>query len=140
MDQPFDLSTVDPKPRSNAGVEMQLLSAGRPVPNVFILVRGRDCDAYQLKSDDIVARDLARGQLKQTPEEKNAEFWELQATLVAGWRPRLALAKGEQALEYSPQNAAKLLERHKWIFEQVLNFSRDRENFLPGPEQSSSGS
>ena len=135
----FDLSTVDVKPRSQEGVEMQLLGPDRlPLP-VWLRVRGTDSDAYQHKSEEIMARSLERAGRRQTQEEKNAEVWELQATLICGWRPKLALGKGQPAVEYSPENAQKLLREHGYIFEQVHLFSRDRQNFLPGPASSSSG-
>ena len=137
MSEPFDLSGCDVRPRAQEGVDMALLSpAGRPT-GVTLRVRGRDSQAYQDTIQAQVRRGIERAPRKPTEQERNAEFWELQATLVAGWHVEgkpasLVLAKGAPALECTPENVAAALEQHAWLFEQVNRFADKRENFLPG--------
>jgi hypothetical protein len=131
----FDLSAVDIRPRSQEGVEMPLLDPAGRATGVILLVRGTDSDAYTEMFKEQVRRGVARAPRKQTEEEKNQEFWELHATLIAGWRgTRLML--GGKPLEYSPANAANLLEQYAWVWEQVRRFADNRANFLPGPSRS----
>ena len=141
MSETVDLSGFDIRPRADAGAEMPLLDpAGRPT-RVVVRVRGMDAQAYQ----DCVKRQLraAKERLprKASEDERNHEFWELQATLVAEWlvdgQPAaLVFEKGGPALECTPAAVAGVLERHPWVFEQVLRFAESRRNFLPGPASS----
>lgn len=131
----FDLQSVDVRSRSQEGVEMPLIDpAGRPT-GIVLLVRGTDCQAYSDMLKEQLRRATARAPRKPTEEERNAEFYELHATLVAGWQGKPMLLGG-QPFEYSPANAAKLLEQYAWIFEQVRRFSDNRANFLPGSSSS----
>lgn len=136
----YDLDAHDPRPKSQQGVEMELLDpAGKPT-GIKLQVRGTDCDAYNAMLQDQVRREIERRPRKATEEEKNAEFWELHATLIAGWPSGTFTRKGPDGqrapFEYSPANAARLLEDYPYIFEQVRRFADKRANFLPGPEKS----
>lgn len=141
MSDPVDLSGLDVRPLAQEGVDMPLLSpAGRPT-GVTVRVRGRDSQAYQDTIQAQVRRAIERAPRKATTEERNAEFWELQATLVVSWavdgKPAaLVLEKGGPALECTPRNVAAALENHAWLFEQVNAFADKRANFLPGSESS----
>ena len=133
MSDAYDLDHHDPRPKAQEGVEMPLLDpAGRRTP-VVLRVRGTDCEAYNDKLKAQIRRRTERGPAKISEEERNAEFWELHATLLAGWS---GLTKGGQPFEYSPKNAALLLEQHAYIFEQVRGFADHRANFLPGSASS----
>jgi len=141
MSEPFDLSDCDVRPLSQEGVDMALLSpAGRPT-GVTLRVRGRDSQAYQDMIQAQVRRAIERAPRKATTEERNAEFWELQATLVVGWstdgKPAaLVFEKGGVSLECTASNVAAALEKHAWLFEQVNGFADKRANFLPGSASS----
>lgn len=125
----LDLETVDVRPLSQQGVPMVLMDpAGKPT-KVTLLVRGTDCAAYDEKMKEHIRRGVDRAR-KATELERNHEFWDLHATLVAGWS---GIKKGGQPLAYSHEAAAKLLEEYQWIFEQVRQFADRRANFLPAP-------
>lgn len=131
-DKPFDLDAVDVRPRAQEGVEMELIDpAGRPT-GVVLIVRGTDSEAYKEKLRDQVRRHIERQGRKPSDAERDAELWELHATLIAGWKGR-PLMRGGNPIEYSAANAARLLEQYDWVFEQVRRFSDKRANFLPGP-------
>jgi hypothetical protein len=130
--KPFELDAVDVRPRAQEGAEMELLDpAGNPT-GVILLVRGTDSEAYRSKMREQVQRQINRNGRKPTSEQRDQEFWELHATLIAGWKGR-ALMQGGKPLEYSADNAARFLEQYDWAFEQVRRFADKRENFLPGP-------
>lgn len=134
MQDQFDLESTDVRPRSQEGVEMTLLDpAGRRTP-VVLRVRGTDCEMYNEKLREQVRRGIERGPRKATEEERNAEFYELHATLIAGWNDALRL--GGKPFVHTPENAARLLEDYAYIFEQVRRFSDNRVNFLPGSASS----
>lgn len=132
----FPLWKTDYRPRQQQGVDMTYIALdGKPTP-LKLRVRGTDSEAYTRKLEDIVKAQMERGVRKQTDEEKDAEHWELQATLVCGWNPRIVLAEGQPSLEYSPANAALVLKARPDMWEQVRVFARDRANFLPGSASS----
>lgn len=136
----FPLWKTDYRPRAQEGVEMTYVRPdGTPTP-LKLRVRGTDSVAYQRKLEGNVKADMERGLVKQTAQEKETEFWELQATLLCGWTPRIALEEGKPGVEYSEANAALLLRARADMWEQVRLFARNRENFLPGSSSSSSGS
>jgi hypothetical protein len=103
--------------------------AGRPT-KVKLRVRGTDSAAYNDMLKEQVRRAVERQPRKATEEEKNAEFWELHATLIVGWT---GMHLKGQPYDYTPENAARLLEEYSWVFEQVRRFADNRANFLPGP-------
>lgn len=129
---PFDLDGVDVRPRSQEGVEMPLLDPAGNDTGVILLVRGTDSEAYKDKMAEQVRRKMDRQGRNQTQEERNEEWWELHATLIADWRG-VPMMRGGKPLEYSPKNAASFLEQYDWAFEQVRRFADRRANFLPGP-------
>jgi murein L,D-transpeptidase YafK len=131
MSDAFELDKVDVKPRSQEGVEMELLDPARKPTGVILIVRGTDSDAYKTKMrEQIEAR--ANQRVDATFDQRNREFWELHATLVAGWKGR-ALMLGGKPLAYSQAAAAQFLEQYDWAYEQVREFANRRQNFLPGP-------
>lgn len=137
-EESVDLSAFDVRPRAQEGVEMQLVDPARRATKVFIRVRGRDSRAYNDVFEAQLRRKAERGPQRQTEKERLDELYELSASLVCGWRPKLAIVKGEAAVEYSPANAQRLLVEHVYIWEQVENFAGNRANFLPPPASSSS--
>lgn len=128
--QGYDLDAHDVRPMSQTGVEMTLLDPAGKATGVKLVVRGTDSAEYQDTLKAHVKRAVDRAPRKPTDEEKEAEFWELNATLLAGWS---GLFSGGKEFAYSPANAARLIREHPYIFEQVLRFSRERANFLRGP-------
>lgn len=142
MSEAIDLSGFDVRPRSQEGASMRLLAPDGQPTRVVLRVRGRDAQAYQDMIQAQIRRAVERAPVKSTEQEKNAEFWELQATLVAGWfnlegQPAKIVVEANGApLEYTPANAAAVLEKHSWIFEQVNRFADKRANFLPGSASS----
>lgn len=132
----FALWKTDYRPRAQEGVEMTYIAPdGAPTP-LKLRVRGTDSAAYQRALEDSVKAQMERGQRKQTDEEKDAEFWAMQGSLVCGWNYRIALAEGQPGLEYSESNAAQVLRARPDMWEQVRVFARDRLNFLPGSASS----
>jgi hypothetical protein len=132
MSDAFELNAVDVRPRAQEGVEMELLDPAGRETGVFLVVRGTDCAAYKDKMREQLERQIQRNGRIKTQEEKNTEFYELHATLIAGWRGK-QLTLGGAPLEYTQANAAMLLEQYDWAFEQVRRFADRRGNFLPGP-------
>lgn len=137
MSETVDLSGFDVRPRAQEGVDMPLLSPAGRATGVTLRVRGRDSQAYQDMIQAQVRRAIERAPRRATEDERNAEFWELQATLVAGWHTEgkpaaLVFEQGGPALECTPANVAKALEKNAWLFEQVNSFADKRANFLPG--------
>ena len=136
-----DLSGLDVVDRAQEGVDMVLLGPDSKPTNVVLRVRGGDSRAFKDKLNEQTRRGVDRGQRKVTEQERTSEFYELYATFVAGWfvngKPvKVVFWKGGEALEYTPANAALLLEKQPYIFEQVRRFADRRENFLPGPAAS----
>jgi hypothetical protein len=129
----LDLDRVDVRPKSQEGVAMVLLDPAGKATKVSLIIRGTDCQAYKDMLKAQLRRQVDRMPRKSTEEEKNAEFYELHATLIAGWT---GLRIKGQPHEYSPENAARLLEAYDWVFEQVRRFADNRANFLPGPSSS----
>lgn len=130
MEKRFDLAHADVRPRSQEGVDMPLLDPAGRATGVTLRVRGSDCASYQAEIQEQIRRGIQRAPRKATEAEKNAEFYELHATLVAGWEG--LYLKGEP-FPYTPANAARLLEEYTYIFEQVRRFADNRANFLPQP-------
>lgn len=136
-----DLSGCDVRPRAQEGVEVPLRDPAGRATRVMLRVRGTDSQAYHDALKDQTRRQIERAPRKSSEEERNADFWALQATLVCGWsvegKPaKLQLEKDGQALECTPANVAAVLEKHQWFFEQVLAVATKRENFLPGSASS----
>lgn len=132
----FALWKTDYRPRAQEGVEMTYIAPDGKATPLKLRVRGTDSAAYKHELEGSVAAQMERGSRKQTEEEKDAEFWAIQATLVCGWNLKIALAEGQPGLEYSAANAAQLLRARPDMWEQVRVFARDRENFLPGSASS----
>ena len=133
----FDLSRFDVRPRAQEGVELVLFDPRGKLLGLTFRVRGTDSRVYldKLEEQTKRRRDRIPGQLsdEQRAAERAAEFWELHATLVAGWTPeRIQLATGGEPLAWSEANAAKVLEQYPFIFDQVKLFAERRANFLPG--------
>lgn len=132
-----DLSGFDIRARAQDGVDMPLLDPAGRQTNVTLRVRGSDSQAYKDMLQAQIRRGVERAPRKATEEERNAEFWELHATLVVSWTPsRIVFDKGGQTLECTPANVARVLEAHQWLFEQVRAFADKRANFLPGSSSS----
>jgi hypothetical protein len=132
---PFDLDAHDPRPRAEEGVAMVLLDPRGRATAVTLQVRGTDCELYNALLQAHTRRRLERAPRKTTPAESEAEFYELHATLLAGWPAGTFQRKG-QPFEYSPSNAAQLLRDYPYILEQVRRFADERANFLPGSASS----
>ena len=132
MSDAFDLDSVDVRGRSQEGVDMPLVDPAGKETGVVLMVRGMDSQAYK----DVVERQLRRRAeilpRKLTEAEEKAEFYEENAALLAGWKGK-PLKRAGAIVEYSPANAAQLLQSYDWMIEQVRSFARNRKNFLPGP-------
>lgn len=140
MMEEFALWKTDYRPRQQDGVEMAYIAPDGKATPLKLRVRGTDAPAYQRALEDSVKAQMERGPRKQTDEEKDAEFWALQATMVCGWNAKIVLVEGQPGLEYSAANAAQVLRARPDMWEQVRVFARDRANFLPGSASSSSDS
>lgn len=131
MSGAFELDAVDVRGRAQEGVDMLLLDPAGNDTGVVLVVRGFDSRAYK----DVVERQLRhRTEIhprKLSEAESKAEFYEENAALLAGWKGK-PFTRGGKAFEYSPANAALLLQEYDWILEQVRAFARNRRNFLPG--------
>jgi hypothetical protein len=132
----FPLWKTDYRPRAQEGVEMTYIAPDGKATPLKLRVRGTDSTAYQRALEDYAKADGERGPRKPTPEEKDAEFWTLQAAMVGGWNLKIALAEGQPGLEYSAANAAQVLRARPDMWEQVRVFARERANFLPGSASS----
>lgn len=132
-----DLSMFDGRAGAQEGVDMPLRNPLGQRTNVVLRVRGIDSQAYEDTSKAQIRRRNERLPASPTEAERTADFWQLQASLVAGWTPaRIRFEKGGDELDCTPANVARVLEQHPWIFEQVMEFSRKRANFLPGSSSS----
>ncbi len=126
----FELDRVDIRPKSQEGVDMELRDpAGKPT-GVILIVRGTDSAAYKEKQQEHIRRQIGRAGMP-SEEERNREFLELHATLIAGWKGKPLMRAGVQ-MAHSPENALALLDQYDWIFDQVRRFADRRANFLPG--------
>lgn len=127
----FDLDSIDIRGRAQEGVDMPFLDPRGEETGVILIVRGFDSKAYK----DVAERNLRhRAEIyprKLTEAESKAEFYEENAALLAGWKGK-KLMRGGQVIEYSPANAAQLLENFDSMLEQVRGYARSRRNFLPG--------
>jgi len=126
----FDLDAHDVRAKAQEGVWMTLLDPARRATGAQFLVRGSDAEEYQLMLKEQIKRWVSRAPQRPTEQEREFEFWELNATLVAGWK---GLKTKTGLLVYSPAECQRLLKEQSYIFEQVRRFADDRANFLPGP-------
>lgn len=133
QETPFNVDAFDVRPKSQEGVWMTLLDPRRLPTGARFLIRGTDSDAYNDMLKAQIRRWADRAPRKATEDEKDAEFWELHATLIADWS---GMATNDGPLPFSPAVAARLLKANSYIFEQVRRFADDRANFLPGPASS----
>lgn len=134
----YDLDAHDPRPKQEEGVEMTVLDPkGRPT-GAKLMVRGTDSQAFNDTLSEQVRKRAEMLPRKQTNEEKDEDFYELYATLVAGWPSGTFTKKNrdgvKQPFDYTPKNAAALLKQYPYIFEQVRRFADNRGNFWQGPE------
>lgn len=140
QEEAFDLDAHDPRPKAQEGVEMTLLDPRGKPTKVKLMVRGTDCDAYNDTLQAQTRRRIERLPRKATEDEADAEFYELHATLIAGWPAgtfkRRSAEGAAVPFEYSPPNAARLLKDYAYILEQVRRFADNRGNFLPGAASS----
>jgi hypothetical protein len=136
----LDLSAFDTRARAQEGVDMPLLDPAGFATRAVLRVRGMDSQVYQDALTKFVRAGAERGR-KRTSEERDAEFLEVQATLVAGWsvdgKPAaLVFEKDGKPLECTPANVARVLREHAWVLAQVIAFAERRQNFLPGSASS----
>lgn len=127
----FDLDAVDVRGRAQEGVEMPVLDLSGQDTGFVLLVRGFDSEAYKAVVERQLRHRVEIQPRKLTEAESKAEFYEEQATLVAGWKGKTP-RRGGKPLEYSHANAMQLLRDFDFILEQVRTFARARRNFLPG--------
>lgn len=108
------------------GVDLE--TDGKPV-RLFIL--GPDTPKMQAIERAIQGKRLKAasrtGKVSLTVEEIEAETIDRLATSIVGWEN---LQRGGKPLEYSHEEARKLMRDLVWMRDQVDAFGRDRGNFL----------
>lgn len=131
MSDAFELEKVDVRPRSQEGVDMELMDPAGEQTGVILIVRGYDSRAYKEIVEAHLRKRTEMLPRKPTDAELKAEFYEEQAALLAGWKGK-PLQRGGQVLAYTAAAAAEFLEGYDWVLEQVRRFAGNRRNFLPG--------
>lgn len=121
----MDLTTLDVKSAAQKGADLVLKhpATGERLDAVLRVI-GRDSPSVAAAMLDIERRK-ASGEVF----DKEAEGIELLLAVIKGWR---GVEFDGEALEYTPDNARKLLTdpRTSWIGEQVAPFSLSRRNFV----------
>ena len=104
----------------------------------YVDLYSSDSDIARRQNRENQRRRLnARGRLKLTPEELEAEATDLLVALTAGWS--LVSLDGQMLdLPFTPQNARTVYDKVTWIREQVDLFCADRGNFTPASSSTSS--
>lgn len=137
MEGKVNLNELDTAAAGERGIELELKTPdGRALPG-RMLIRGYDSPTYQNALDEQQRRRLLKAStVRQVPtvEQLKADEIELLVGLVAGWTIPFEL--DGKRLEYSADAARVLLERFRWIREQVDRAAAMRANFLPGSSSS----
>lgn len=133
----MDLATLDTKKGSEEGFEFQVThpKTGEPL-EIWITVQGMDSEQFQstIKAQQRKRMDRLTRRKAQaiTPDEIEAEGYDLLATITIGWRTGEKFTlDGQPFPAFSKAAAKQLYARFRWIREQVDEAMGDRANFLP---------
>jgi hypothetical protein len=124
----MDISVLDSVTQSNKGMEVEIKhpKTGKGM-GAFITVLGVDSTVYH----DVTV-ELGK---KLTPETSMSEFdVERLVRCTLGWKG--FEEKGEE-LRFSEVNLRKVFKSNPCVKEQLLDFYKERSNFLPEPEKGS---
>lgn len=132
----FDLTKNDLSVAAEAGYEFELmLPTGEPT-GAFITVRGEQSPAvkaYGRKMFNMYQQKQKIAKRKGKEDELDldeAEDMQIETAFVRmiGWK---GLAEAGKAVEFTPENAKRILRQHSWIREEVMNESSNLMNFRP---------
>lgn len=132
----FDLDKNDVGAANEAGFEFELKMPTGELTGAFIKVRGEQSATvrtYQKKKYN-------EYQMKQTAAKRRGKEYEIDideaeelsvegcVVRIIGWR---GIAEGGKEVPFTEANATRILTKHDWIKEQVLEESRQLLNFRP---------
>ena len=122
----MDLLSLDSVEEHEAGAECQLMNqhTGEPT-DAFITIKGVDSEDWEILQKK--QRLKYKGQEIDMFEHKY--IYPIIAGCIVGWKN---ISKGEEALEFSEENALWLCEKYKNITTQLFSFLLDRKNFIKG--------
>lgn len=132
----FDLDVLETGDRASKGEWFTPIhpDTGEDLPMRF-LVYGEDSPQYGRAMDAVQDWRLKQRRSKRRKSEDEVKFSEvreiatiLACYLVGEWEGVLA---GKKVLACNAPNRRMVFERHRWLADQVVEFSRDRGNFLP---------
>lgn len=134
----IDLNTLDLQAQADAGFTLELLHPidNTVLPGMTIRIRGdksKTVEVYERKRiKEIQKREKVRkGKNQDTDfsiEELEEMAVEAAVVRVMGWSGFL---KDEQIVEFTPENAAAVFTKYKWIRDQVREAAEDLDNFRP---------
>lgn len=126
---------------ADKAMPMELLDMdGEPMATatgkVVFMVHGTDSTVFKNLDSALTAKRLRKMAKKKktlinaladiTPEEQEAERIERIAVCIAGWEN---VYEDGEPLDYTPENAARLVAEYAVIADQVEAFATDRANF-----------
>lgn len=129
----MDFANLDTRAGANAGFEVQLRHPASDEPlDIHITVHGQDSTHYEKAQAERARkwqRMLGRSRDRQlSPDELKKGAIELMAAVTVQWR---GVVLDGEALECTPENAAKVYGRFPWVMEQLDAAVHERANFLP---------
>jgi hypothetical protein len=122
-----DLSQFNTRPKSENGVPLILK---HPVSqrelDATLIIRGKDAESYQR-----AILKINRDALNLATQESDPLLMcaQILAAAIVGWH---GIALGEETLDYTPENAVRLLMDYPWIAEQVETGITNRALFITG--------
>lgn len=131
----MDLAQVDTASTANAGQKLELRGPdGAPlykadgVTPVTLTLLGKDSDAFIKARNATANRYLKqRGKAQVTAEGSDADQIAILVRCTVGWD---GIGIDEDETPFTPENAARLYNRFRFIREQADEFIDDRANFL----------
>lgn len=124
----MDLATLDTTAVESVPMRLKHPGTGQVLDTVLHVV-GVDSDRYREKARQISNRRINSKQKRMlTIEEVEADNDSLLVSCIVGWDN--VTIDGEK-VEFSLESAKKLIQRFRWIREQIDEFVGDRANFLP---------
>lgn len=125
MSQIFDLSDLIPD--ETGTLQLRHPATQKPLEGVTITAYGKDSDKFEKLQNRALKRRLKKRNAIPDPEEIAQANLETLAGCIVSWTN---IYLKNEPLDFSPQNALRLLSEVKWIKEQLDEFIGDRSDFL----------
>lgn len=124
----MDLSKMDTVSGAERGGTLTIKDPTGALTDIEITVKGTDSDTYRRWENRLRKRDGVSSS-KELFDLSAAEdrMTEVMAACTVDWKN---LKEGSKAVECNHANAVRIYRSYPWVREQVLDFMRDRENFL----------